>query len=378
MTMNFLFQSPHAWRGVWQRPHHLAREFARAGHAVRYVQPRYLKWLIEDRARFFQSRSERVDAKIDIRSVTLVNGERFEAVRSRNLRALAKELSLPKSDVPRVLWLYNPHEAALTDLVPHEILVYDIMDEYRGFPWSPPNIEKEEAALLARANHVFAGTGALFDAKRTQAEGKIECVLSGVDAKHFARLNQAVAPPPEIAAIKSKFQKIIGYAGVIDLRVDQDLVIELARQYPEWCWIFLGPMRCDASQLRAEPNIQLLGEKHYEDLPGYYHSFDCAVIPFVENEVTRHINPTKMLEYAAAGLPILSRALPDAKRFYADGAWLYHTQGEARKMLEAILNSSNAGIEELGSKKLARAAEWSRERSWSALAAQMIERLKRT
>jgi len=376
--MNFLIQSPHAWRGVWQRPHHLARQFARAGHSVRYVQPRYARWLLDDRARFFQSRSELAEDGVDVRSVTLCNGERFSPIRTRNLRALARQLTIPQSDSPLVLWLYNPHEAALADLVPHEILVYDIMDEYRGFPWSPLNLEKEEATLLSRANFVFAGTGALFDSKRAQAEGRISCELSGVDTNHFARTSTPAPPPDELQTLRQKFTKLIGYAGVIDLRMDQHLIVEAARRHPEWCWVLLGPSRCDTSRLRAEPNIQLLGEKPYSDLPAYYHAFDCATIPFVENELTRHINPTKMLEYAAAGLPIVSRALPDAKRFYADGAWLYHTPGEAIKMLEAILGDDNDALAELRQKKLTRASEWSRERSWHAIAKRMLAVIRGT
>lgn len=370
--MIFLIQSPHAWRGVWQRPHHLARQFARAGHSVRYVQPRYARWLLDERARFFQSRSELAEDGVDVRSVTLINGERLAAIRSRNLRALARQLTIPKSDSPRVLWLYNPHEVALAELVPHEILVYDIMDEYRGFPWSPSNIEQEEATLLARAHFVFAGTGALFDSKRAQAEGRISCELSGVDTNHFSQTSTPTPPPDELQSLRRKFTKLIGYAGVIDLRMDQPLIIEVARRHADWCWVLLGPSRCDTSRLRAEPNIQLLGEKTYDALPGYYHAFDCATIPFVENELTRHINPTKMLEYAAAGLPIISRALPDAKRFYADGAWLYHTPGEAIKMLEAVLNDSDTTMNELKEKKRTRSAEWSRERNWHAISNRML------
>ena len=65
-------------------------------------------------------------------------------------------------------------------------------------------------------------------------------------------------------------------------------------------------------------------------------AWDAALIPFVENELTRHINPTKILEYAAAGLPVLARALPDVERYYAEGAYLYHTAEEFERQAGAI------------------------------------------
>lgn len=417
--MNFLIQSPHAWRDVWQRPHHLAARFARAGHGVRYVQPRYLRWLAGERERFTRCVDETSAAGVDVRTATLVNGERLPPIRALNKRRLAVAMNLPVAgrasdriaesasdhfSAARVLWLYNPHEGHLADSVAHDLLVYDIMDEYRGFPWAPPNIAAEEDELLRRADWVFAGTQALADAKKAQAGGRIECYLSGVDVEHFTRSPGAGSEggegsrrdehgeasgrgdadlPSAIASLRTKYRRLLGYAGVLDLRMDQELIVASARRHRDWGFVLLGPERGDFARLHAEPNIHLPGQIPYAELPAWYHAWDVALIPFVENELTRHLNPTKILEYAAADLPVITRDLPDIRRFYAEGAFLYDSSEGFEAALQTVLggqgetpgDSARIQAPPEVEAKMEIARRWAGERSWATIAGRMLDRV---
>lgn len=373
--MQFLFHTPHPWRGISQRPHHLAREFVRRGHAVAWFESRYAGWLFGRHRDFLRARTESPAPGLDVRPVTLLNGERLPFIRAHNRYWLAHAIrhGAPRAGAPRVLWLYNPHEAHLAQSVPHDLLVYDIMDEYTGFPWSPRHIAAEESNLLARADWVFAGTGALYDSKRPQAEGRIECILSGVDAGLFSKL--AGAPSgglSDLDAFGRKFKFVAGYAGMIDLRIDQPLIAAAARALPDWGFVFIGPVTEDMSSLCGLPNVLFAGARRYEELPACYRAFDAALLPFVENNLTRHINPTKMLEYAAAGVPIVARALPDVKRFYSDGAWLYNSPDEFIAHLRALASACPADQ----ATRLAAARQWLAARTWSAIADQMLARLE--
>ncbi len=310
--------------------------------------------------------------------MTLLNGERLPLVRRFNQGRLAAALNFPLAETgasPRVLWLYNPHEAHLADSVAHELLVYDVMDEYAAFPWFGPAVRASEARLLKRADWVFAGTQALFAAKAPQAEGRIELVLSGVDEAHF-RPRAASSPPEDLAPLRARYRRLIGYAGMIDMRIDTGLIIDGARRHPEWGWVLLGPTLGSLGELRAAANVHLLGQKAYAELPAYYQAWDCALVPFVDSPLTRHVNPTKMLEYAAAGLPILARALPDVARFYAEGAFLYRTAEEFEAHLRQILD----GPEEVPGRRVvadavAASRRWLDGRSWDSIASAMIQRL---
>lgn len=382
--MIFLIQSPHGWRGLRQRPHHLASRFAAAGHFVRWLEPRYSMWLLTEPRRFLSAGGRAQSDRIEVLARTLLNGERFAAIRRFNRSRLASALAAPlpsSASGPRVLWLYNPHEGHLARSVAHDLLIYDIMDEYTGFPWSPPSVAAEEAELLERADWVFAGTSALHESKLHGAEGRIECELSGVDSSHFEQSPAHSATPASLPAdlepLKRRYDRLIGYAGTIDLRIDRDLLAAAARSHPKWGWVLLGNVASDLSALENLDNVHLLGAKPYAELPAYYHAWDCAILPFVENELTRHVNPTKMLEYAAARLPIVARALPDVKRHYASGAFLYETSEQFQASLETILVGEQPPVERPAvTEKFSHADLWSSERSWQAIADRMLARLE--
>jgi UDP-galactopyranose mutase len=281
-----------------------------------------------------------------------------------------------------VLWLYNPHESHLADSVPHDLLIYDIMDEYLGFPWSPVSIESEENDLLKKANWVFAGTQALYDAKQARAGGRIECVLSGVDTAHFARARtpggwwEAADTHSDIARLSERYDRLIGYAGMIDLRIDQELIALAASRHPEWGFICIGEARTDASLLEETPNIHLLGPLPYSDLPAYYASWDVGLVPFRENRLTLHTNPTKILEYAAAGLPIVAPALPEISRFYGEGAFLYHNDEEFLGHLDTLLTGKGPPTDRDEVRQRTEiASHWSEHRSWDAIAEKMMARI---
>jgi glycosyltransferase involved in cell wall biosynthesis len=59
--------------------------------------------------------------------------------------------------------------------------------------------------------------------------------------------------------------------------------------------------------------VHLLGRKPYEDLPGYCKGFDVGLLPFPISEVTLNANPLKVREYLAAGLPVVSTAIPEVE-----------------------------------------------------------------
>jgi hypothetical protein len=61
-------------------------------------------------------------------------------------------------------------------------------------------------------------------------------------------------------------------------------------------------------------NIHRLGPKPYSDLPAYAKGFDIAILPFAVNELTLSANPLKIREYLAAGLPVVSTAIPEVEK----------------------------------------------------------------
>ena len=94
---------------------------------------------------------------------------------------------------------------------------------------------------------------------------------------------------------------------------DVDLMIDVAKRFPEASIVLLGKVTMDLSRLTSLPNVHLLGRKPFADLPAYAKAFDVALLPFPITEVTLNANPLKVREYLAAGLPVVSTRIPEVE-----------------------------------------------------------------
>jgi glycosyltransferase involved in cell wall biosynthesis len=138
----------------------------------------------------------------------------------------------------------------------------------------------------------------------------------GVDVAHFGHAALAETRIPDDVRIAGK---VLGYVGVIDERLDYALIEQLAVDIPDATIVLVGPVvKVNANELPRRANIRWLGQRDYADLPGYLKAFDVCLMPFALNEATQYINPTKTLEYMAAGRPIVSTPVTDVVRQFAD------------------------------------------------------------
>lgn len=368
----FLMQSPHAWTGVWQRPHHIISRLARM-HTCYYVHSQYVGNVWRRPAKFLRERRIQIHENLEIQTILLLNGERFKFIRTYNKRHLAAAFQRSATQYAAdqiVLWIYNPHESHLADTVPHQTLVYDIMDEYAGFPWSPPKVEAEEQKLLEQADVVFAGTKALYDAKRQHA-GKIRCLLSAVEFDHFHEAARSTTQiPDDIRGIREHADVVLGYHGMVDMRIDQNLIVEIARTHPTWAIVLIGPRVGSFDRLEHLQNVYCLGQRSYQSLPAYAKAFDVCIIPFVVDKLTAHTNPTKVLEYFAAGKPVVTTFIPDIQEYYRDIAYIASDREEfSRKLVLAVSEGTQ------DSERLRRGVDVARAASWDRVVKQMMDDL---
>jgi UDP-galactopyranose mutase len=208
-----------------------------------------------------------------------------------------------------VLWYYTPMALPFSRQLAPVAVVYDCMDELTGFAGAPAALGPLEAELLARADLVTTGGRSLFDAKRAR-HPNVHAFPSSVDVDHFASARvPGGAEPRDQAAIP---RPRVGFAGVIDERMDLGLVRDLAEARPDWHLVLLGPIaKIDPASLPRALNIHYLGLKSYAELPAYLACWDVGMLPFAHNDATRFISPTKTPEYLAAGLPVVSTSIRD-------------------------------------------------------------------
>jgi UDP-galactopyranose mutase len=193
--------------------------------------------------------------------------------------------------------------------------VYDCMDELANFRFAPPQLLSLEQELINASDVVFTGGYSLYEAKKDR-HPNVHPFPSSVDRAHFAQARAMDAAPDDQAMLpKPRF----GFYGVIDERMDLEMIGALADAHPEWAIVMVGPVvKIDPADLPHRPNIHYLGGKKYEELPVYLGGWDVALMPFAINESTRFISPTKTPEYLAGGRPVVSTPIKDVIRHYSD------------------------------------------------------------
>lgn len=368
----FLFESPHGWGSVWQRPHHLVSRIAKK-FKCHYIYSQYLKNILKEPKMSLRYRSKGKEIEnLQIHNLTLINGERFPIILKHNrnkMTALFKKISEKYPQQKKVLWIYNPHNGFLREKIPHDICVYDIMDEYSGFPWSPPKIKEEEQALLKNADIVFAGTEALYNAKKETAAGKIKRYISGVEFDHFHKSTQPETKiPDDILEIKKKSRLLLGYTGMTDMRVDEESIKHAAMKNPDVGFVLIGPVVGDFTKIKNLPNVHFLGQRPYSQLPNYLKAFDCCLIPFVLNKLTMHINPTKILEYFAAEKYVITAKIPDVVKLYPDCVGFFSTPEEFAQRVSELSTSP-----EIIAQKTAAAIIEAHKNSWDERVEKMLK-----
>jgi glycosyltransferase involved in cell wall biosynthesis len=214
----------------------------------------------------------------------------------------------------RVKWYYTPMALPFSAQIPAGLVVYDCMDELSAFAGASPRLRRLEQALFRHADVVFTGGHSLFEAKAHLHED-ISPEPSSIDMAHFSKARTASCEPAEQRHIP---RPRVGFFGVIDERMNLELVRSLAALKPEWHFVMIGPVvKIAPETLPQAANIHWMGSRDYKDLPQWISGWQAGFMPFALNESTRYISPTKTPEFLAAGVPVVSTSITDVIRPYA-------------------------------------------------------------
>ena len=295
------------WDSVFQRPHHLMSRFARTGRVLFVEEP-----VLEPGTAYMQV--SRRDG-----GITVVTPHVPPDLTDSDRDDLQRQLLDTVLDDYRmgnfVLWYYTPMAIEFTRHLEPLAVVYDCMDELSAFSGAPLPLRERESELFGRADLVFTGGQSLYEAKRDRHD-RVYAFPSSVEAAHFARARELQGDPPDQVRIP---HPRLGFFGVIDERMDLELVRGIAEAHPDWHQVFVGPViKIDPAWLPRRPNIHYLGPKAYTLLPEYLAGWDVALLPFARNDATRFISPTKTPEYLAGGRRVVSTAIHDVVHPYGD------------------------------------------------------------
>jgi UDP-galactopyranose mutase len=297
------------WDFVFQRPQHLMTRFAKGRRVIFWEEP--VSGPTETGPRLHS----RVDADSGVIVVTPVLPEGGTVVERNAMLGLLLDGLLAGYGGDLIRWYYTPMMLEFSRHLEAICTVYDCMDELANFKFAPPELTVLERELMGLADVVFTGGYSLWEAKRDR-HPNIHPFPSSVDRAHFAKARTLRDEPADQAALP---WPRLGFYGVVDERMDLDLLAKLADARPDWSMVIVGPVvKIDPADLPRRPNLHYLGGKTYDQLPAYLGGWDVALMPFAINESTRFISPTKTPEYLAGGRPVVSTPIVDVVRHYGD------------------------------------------------------------
>ncbi len=271
---------------MFQRPHQLARAFAKAGYLF-----------------FYFTENKITDGVVG-----------FYAV-ERSLFVCHLPLQFFRNLPGAILYIGSPWNRGLLSLFEHTPLIYDQYDDLEVSAGTPEDYQ----VLLSSANLVVVSSQRLYDAVQTRRPDAIQ-IPNGVDYDFIQKFKPASGdePPDDLGEILALEKPLVGYSGALAEWFDYDLLRKAALALPGLEFVLVGvdyDHSLGQSAVLDLPNVHWLGMKDYTNLFHYVWRFDIGMIPFKINTVTLSTSPIKLFEYMACNKPVVTTALPECKRY---------------------------------------------------------------
>lgn len=106
------------------------------------------------------------------------------------------------------------------------------------------------------------------------------------------------------------------------------------------------------------------------DLPALIAQGDVGVVPYLRDVFTDGILPTKLMEYAALGIPVIASRTPAIQAYFDEDMVQYFTPGDHGELAGCIVKLHQAGRRR--AELAANAEEFNRRYNWEILAPQYV------
>ena len=306
------------WDFRFQRPQQLGTQFGRHGHRVFYLST--TQFLAPGGPAWDLSRKTDGVGELRIRSrrpLDIYRGrldaEDLEAL-AESFETLARDLAIGDA----VSLVQIPFWAPIAERLRERLgwsVVYDCMDEWTNFPGFGADVLAIEENLVRRSDVTVVSADRLLE-KWQDTAPRLTLAKNGIDAEHYRRF---YAPNDLLAGAR---RPIIGYYGALASWVDAPLLSKIADAHPDATLVLAGGhFDVDLSGIEKRPNVRLLGQRPYEEMPKLLYDFDVCMIPFLVNDITEATNPVKFYEYLYGGKPVVAPALTELLP-YADLSYL--------------------------------------------------------
>lgn len=275
------------------------------------------------------------------------------------LRALRRWMRATGFQRP-IVWTFLP-TPLIRDVIralEPQLTIYYCIDDFASSSRHAGKITQSETGLFREADLVFV-TSEKLRARAAQYNPRVHLFPFGVSFAQFERARTSTHGVP--AELRHLPRPVIGYVGGIHQWVDQELLAQAAQRLSHASFVLVGPQQANCARLSQCVNVHFLGQKAHAELPAYIKGFDVGIIPYQLSAYTAHVYPTKLNEYLAMGIPVVTTDLPEIRRFNAEHGDMVAIARDAAEFTEALRGAPRGSAEEIG-----RRIAVARRNSWEA------------
>jgi uncharacterized SAM-binding protein YcdF (DUF218 family)/glycosyltransferase involved in cell wall biosynthesis len=318
------------WQFIWQGHQEIMSTLAASGNRVLFVENtgvrrpslRDLPRLSERVRNWWRGTKgfRREDNNLFIYSPLLLPFPYSSVIRRVNrvllVRALQRWMRAARFRRP-IVWTFLP-TPLVRDVIPYlEPLatVYYCIDDFASSSPAARRVAKSEEKMFAEMDLVFV-TSEKLRQRAAKFSSRVHLFPFGVSFEKFERVRLASDQiPADLAALK---RPVVGYVGGVHQWIDVELLANAARRMPEASFALVGPLQIEGDPAAGLPNVHVFGKRAHDDIPRYVKGFDVGIVPYRLGEYTANVYPTKLNEYLAMGIPVVSTDLPEIRRFNAE------------------------------------------------------------
>lgn len=259
-----------------------------------------------------------------------------------------------------IIWTFLPTRLVvdLIDRLDPQLVVYYCIADFDQLTSQPRALARSERMLLDRADVVFVQGEDL--RQRCLPHPNVHIFPFGVNVSVFS---PNVAASSEVLGLK---HPIVGYVGGVHRHVDLALMERLAREI-DGTLLLVGPVQVDASRLERLSNVVFAGLQPHACVPGFVKGFDVGIVPYAQTEYTRTVYPTKMNEYLAMGIPVVTTDLPEIRAFAEAHSGVVEVASSAQTFVDAV----RAAVDGRASTDARQRISAAHQHSWSGRIAEM-------
>jgi glycosyltransferase involved in cell wall biosynthesis len=325
--------------------HHLGERLARRGHQVDIIDYDIL-WPTRGRQGLWQPRQvfrgiSRVldDIRLDVVRPAIIRLPMLCHVSwtASSLVELNEFIEERRPDVVLGLTLTNSYLMALLlrrTRIPYisaELEPWHTMVPVR---WLRPLARFVERLALRAANHVVVFAPRMqhyMDGMGVQRE-RITVLGTGIDLDRFGvgtdgaaqRAAYGIGPDDKVLFFMGLLYPFSGLREIITAVADDPALLNGSKLLIAGHCYMYDELKEFVQRRGIDGKVRLIGPRPYEEMPALLAASDVCLLPFLENDITRHIVPIKVYEYLAAGRPVVSTPLPGmVAEFGADSGILY-------------------------------------------------------